>query len=42
MARKVEDIELDIVEANELLLSSKRITNQTVLTKHLSALKVEL
>jgi hypothetical protein len=42
MARKAEDIELDIAELNELILSSKRPSNQAALNQHLSALKAEL
>jgi hypothetical protein len=42
MARKIEDIELDIAEVKQLVLSAKRPTNQSVLAKHLSALRSEL
>ena len=39
MARKIEDIELDIGEIKQLILNAKRPTNQAVLAKHLSSLK---
>ena len=42
MARKSEDIELDIAEIKQLVLTAKRPTNQAVLAKHLSTLKSEL
>lgn len=42
MVRKIEDIELDIAEVKQLILSAKRPNNQTVLAKHLASLKTEL
>lgn len=39
MSRTVPDIEADIVEVKQLVLSAKRPTNQSVLAKHLSSLK---
>lgn len=42
MARKTEDIDLDIAEVKQLILSAKRPANQAVLAKHLSSLKSEL
>ena len=39
MARKAEDIELDIDEIKTLIFTVKRPSNQAALAKHLSALK---
>ena len=39
MARKIEDIELDIAEIKQLVLTAKRPNNQAALPKHLSTLR---
>lgn len=39
MSRSAQDIEEDIKEIKQLILSAKRPYNQTALAKHLSALK---
>jgi len=39
MARKIEDIELDIAEIKQLVLTAKRPNNQAALAKHLSTLR---
>lgn len=39
MTRKIEDIDLDIAEIKQFILSAKRPNNQAALAKHLAALK---
>ncbi len=39
MARKIEDIDLDIAEIKQFILTAKRPNNQKALAKHLATLK---